>query len=261
MRLSGKRTILTGGAGGIGQGALRAFVKEGAKVAVLDIRDERGQAAVEAVNQSGNGIATYYHCDVGDAEQVNAVFETAIAGLDGLDVLVHAAAKNTMSKPAEEYTVDDMQFYWSNNINGTILTNQAAYRQFVKENQGAIINFASDEGLTGTTVTGLYAASKGAVVNWTKSIAMTWARAANVRCNSVCPTIKTDLFQAYLDRMSPEDRDKFLSVESTRTPLGGSMGDADKDLAPVLVFLASDDARYLNGQIICVNGGRNMLRG
>lgn len=261
MRLEGKRIIITGGAGGIGQGTLRAFVREGAQVAVLDIQDEVGKQAVAEANEQGDGNAVYYHCDVSIEDEVNTVFAEAIEMLSGLDVLAHLAGINYLSKSPEEYTLDEMNKYWANNLNGTILCNQAAYRQFQKENKGVIINFASDEGISGSPYQSIYSASKSAVLAWTRSIAMAWAPKANVRSNSVCPTIKTALFEAFLARMSDADREKFLAVESTRTPLGGSMGDSDKDMAPVMVFLASDDSHYINGQIISVNGGRNMLRG
>jgi NAD(P)-dependent dehydrogenase (short-subunit alcohol dehydrogenase family) len=83
----------------------------------------------------------------------------------------------------------------------------------------------------------------------------------NIRCNCVNPTIKTPMFEQYLASLSPEALKAFLASEKQRTPLGGSMGDVDQDLAPVMVFLASGTSGYINGQIICVNGGRNVLRG
>ncbi|MFV8816967.1 SDR family NAD(P)-dependent oxidoreductase [Haliea sp. E17] len=99
------------------------------------------------------------------------------------------------------------------------------------------------------------------VLSWTRTIAYEWASKYNIRCNCVNPTIKTPMYQQYLDSLDAEALAQHLASEKRQVPLGGSMGDVDRDMAPVMVFLASDASRFINGQIICVNGGRNMLRG
>lgn len=107
----------------------------------------------------------------------------------------------------------------------------------------------------------LYAASKGAVLSWTRTIAYEWAMKYNIRCNCINPTMKTPMYQQYLDSLEPEAREVFLNAEKMKVPMKGEMGDVDRDMAPVMVFLAADASSYINGQIIAVNGGRNMLRG
>lgn len=260
MQLEGKRIIVTGGANGIAAGTVRAYVREGAVVSVLDIADELGEKVVQEANALGNGKATYYHCDISNQEEVFAVFEKAAEEMGGLDVLAHVAGIES-NKPAEDFTVDDMNKMWSININGTILTNQAAAKIMQKQGEGAIINFASDVALAGMPNGALYATSKGAVISWTRTIAYEWASKYNIRCNSINPTMKTPMYEQYKASLSPEKLTAFLASEKTRVPLGGEMGDVDRDMAPVMVFLASDASRFINGQIIPVNGGRNMLRG
>jgi NAD(P)-dependent dehydrogenase (short-subunit alcohol dehydrogenase family) len=266
MQLKGKRIIVTGGASGIGASTVKAYAREGAHVASLDVTQEAGQKIVEQANAhanvqgQGGGRATFYRCDIAKPDEVFGTFERAVETLGGLDVLAHIAGVDR-AKPAEEWTLEDMNFMWSINLNGTILCNQAACRQFRKEGKGAIINFASDVALAGMPNGAIYAASKGAVLSWTRTIAQEWASKYNIRCNSVNPTMKTPMYEEYKASLTPERLQAFLANEKQRVPLGGEMGDPDRDMAPVMVFLASDASHFINGQILPVNGGRVMLHG
>lgn len=171
MQLKGKRIIVTGGAAGIAAGTVRGYIKESAKVAVLDIQEELGRKVVEEANQLGEGHATFYKCNVADREEVFSVFEKAAKDMGGLDVLAHIAGIEKINT-AEGYTPEEMKFVWDVNINGTIFTNQAACK-IIREQKGefAIINFASDAALAGMANSALYVSSKGAVLSWTRTIA------------------------------------------------------------------------------------------
>lgn len=260
MQLQDQRIIVTGAASGIGAGTVRAYVREGAIVSALDISDEAGDKVVAAANTEGPGKAHYYHCDIASPEQVFATFDAAAQAMGGLDVLSHVAAIENFNA-AEDFSLDQMQSTWNVNINGTILTNQAACKLMQKGPGGAIINFASDVALAGMPGSALYATSKGAVLSWTRTIAYEWASKFNIRCNCVNPTMKTPMYDQYLASLTDEELAQHQAAEKRQVPLGGSMGDVDRDMAPVMVFLASEGSRFVNGQIICVNGGRNMLRG
>lgn len=262
MRLENKKIIVTGGAGGIGSATVRAYVKEGAKVGVIDWRDEEGEEVCKHANElaQGPGHATYYHCDVSKRQEVFSTFEKIIADIGGLDVLAHLAAKDDAHKLPEQWTEEEMNEYWAVNLNGTIFTNQAAYKQFCENDQGVIINYASDTGLSGSSVQGIYATSKGGVLTWTRTIADAWARAHNVRSNSVCPQIMTRLYEGYMKSLDEEGLAKFKASRKQAYPLYGWPGDADRDAAPVMVFLASEDSRWINGQIIGLNGGAQITR-
>jgi NAD(P)-dependent dehydrogenase (short-subunit alcohol dehydrogenase family) len=260
MQLEGKRIIVTGAGRGIGAGTVRAYVREGAIVSALDLNDEGGRKTVEEANAQGGGKATYYHCDVSNAEEVFRVFQQAEAAMGGLDVLAHVAGIEG-AKFAEDFTPEDLQKMWGVNINGTIFTNQAACKLMQKQGKGAIINFSSDAALAGMPNSATYAASKGAVLSWTKTIANEWGVKYNIRSNSVCPGIRTPMYEEWLATVDPAMRDAHLADEKRKVPIGGGMGDVDRDMAPVMVFLASDGSGYIDGQIFCVNGGRNMVRG
>lgn len=105
-----------------------------------------------------------------------------------------------------------------------------------------------------------YAASKGAVLSWTRSIAMEWGIECNVRCNCVNPTIKTVMYEEWLRTVNPAVKEMHLAGLKRRYPIDGSMCEAERDCAPIMVFLASEASRYISGQIFCVNGGTTMVR-
>ena len=262
MELEGKKIIVTGGGSGIAAGTVRGYVRAGAEVVFCDVNDEGGKATEEAANAQENvtGKATYIHCDISKQENVQEFFAKAIEILGGLDVLANIAGVER-NKPAETFVEEDVAFVVGVNLNGTIWTNQEAYKYFKANGiEGAIINFYSDTGLLGMPNGAVYAASKAAVLGWTRSIAMDWAREGNVRCNCVCPAIKTPMYQYWIETADPAVVAAHKATLKQMFPLFGVMGVVDTDLVPVMVFLASDGARYINGQTICVNGGLLMVR-
>ncbi|MBQ7874478.1 MAG: SDR family oxidoreductase [Oscillospiraceae bacterium] len=261
MQLEGKKIIVTGGGSGIAAGCVRGYVREGAQVVFCDVNDEGGKATEAAANAQGAaGKATYFHCDITDKAAVNEFFAKAVEIMGGLDVLANIAGVER-NRPATDFEPEDIAFIMNVNFNGTVWTNQAAYKIF-KENgvEGAIINYASDTGLTGMENGGVYAASKGAVAAWTRTIAMEWAKESNVRCNCVNPSIKTPMYKYWLETAGPEVVEPYLAKLKAMFPIDGDMGEVDTDLVPVMVFLASEGSRYINGQTICVNGGLVMVR-
>lgn len=259
--LKGKRIIVTGGVGGCGTAIVKEFVKQGATVFSIDIQDELGEAQAKEVSAMGPGTCTYAHCDIAFKDQVDRVFSEAERAMGGLDVLVNTAAKMGASKSALEFSMEEYDFIFDNDMRATILVNQAACRLMQKNNTGNIINFGSDSGITGVENDGLYVAAKAGVAAWTRTIAREWSRAFNIRCNTVLPAIKTPMYKAYCDQMSPEALEAFREKHKEWYPLKGDMGDAEDDLAPVLVYLASDMSQYINGQLYGMNGGMNMYRG
>ncbi|MBR2042004.1 MAG: SDR family oxidoreductase [Oscillospiraceae bacterium] len=262
MELEGKKIIVTGGGSGIAAGCVRGYVRAGADVVFCDVNDEGGKATeAEANAQEGvTGKATYIHCDISKQENVKEFFAKAIETLGGLDVLANIAGVER-NKPAEDFVEDDIAFVMGVNFNGTVWTNQEAFKYFKANGvEGAIINYASDTGLSGMPNGAVYASSKAAVLGWTRSIAMDWAREASVRCNCVNPAIKTPMYKYWLETADPAVVEAYKAGLKQQFPLFGDMGEVDTDLVPVMVFLASDGARYINGQTICVNGGLVMVR-
>jgi NAD(P)-dependent dehydrogenase (short-subunit alcohol dehydrogenase family) len=250
-QLDGKRIVVTGGASGMGAATARAYAREGARVVAMDVDDERGEAVASAASVS------YRHCDVSDRAQVDAAFAAAVDELGGLDVLAHAAGIER-GATAAEVTDDEWDAVFDVNLKGTVHTNQAAFRA-MRDAGGRIVNFGSRAGVQGTAGAAHYAASKGAVLAWTRSIAREWAP-YGIRVNAVAPMIWTDMYDLRRERLAtPEAVAEHDRAKVALIPLGGKLGDPDLDFAPVMVFLAGDGARFITGQTLPIDGGGMML--
>jgi NAD(P)-dependent dehydrogenase (short-subunit alcohol dehydrogenase family) len=256
MDLAGKKIIVTGGAQGIGASALRAFAAAGANVCSLDVNTAAGLATAKAASDLGPGTVEYLSCDVSNRTEVDDVFAQAANKMGGLDVLAHIAG---VHKHALTHDVPDDLIEWMLGINlkGTIYTNGAAYRHMTAG--GAIINFGSESGLTAETNNALYGSSKAAVHNWTRSVAREWG-GRGIRVNAVLPYVVTPMYERFREALSPEELASHDKSTAEQIPLGGKFGDPDRDLAPVLVFLASEASRFITGQLIPVDGGLISVR-
>jgi 2-hydroxycyclohexanecarboxyl-CoA dehydrogenase len=145
------------------------------------------------------------------------------------------------------------------NLRGTFLTNQAAFPYLREAGGGRILNYASGAALYPFVGGAHYSASKGAVISWTRTIAHEWGR-HNITANAICPVIWTPMYDASRARYSPEELSAHEARMAERIPLGGRSGDPDRDMAPVLVFLVGDGARFITAQIISIDGGMVPLR-
>ncbi len=187
-KLDGKRIIVTGGAGGIGNAAVRLFAAEGARVACTFNSAEPEVPA---------GVHTA-RCNIADKAEVNRVFDHFAEALGGLDVLVHAAGKHG-SQAAELVGEQDWDAMFDLNGKATVWTNQAAFRH-MREHGGSIVNMGSVEGVRGFAGNAIYAASRGAVMAWTRSVALEWGT-HGVRVNCVAPAIHTEIFERQRQQM------------------------------------------------------------
>jgi 3-oxoacyl-[acyl-carrier protein] reductase len=258
MQLDGKRIIVTGGARGIGDATVRAYTTEGARVGSLDVLDDLGQQVADRANDKGPGTARFYHCDITDRTAVDTTFAHVIRDLGGLDVLANIAGVEG-AVPAAEITDDEWSRVFAVNVMGTLHTNQAAFYAMRDSGGGRIINVGSDAGLVPDPGHCHYSASKGAVMSWTRSIAAEWGP-LGITANSLVPAMWTPMYDQFRDTLTPELRTQHDAAVAAQIPLGGKLGDPERDLAPVMVFLASDAARFITGQLISVNGGMNCTR-
>jgi len=256
MQLQGRRIILTGGARGIGAAAVRAFVAEGARVAVCDVLDDEAAAVVDGANRAGSGEARYWHCDVVSRAETDRVFHAAVDWLSGLDAMVNIAGVERTA-PAEEIDDAHWDLMFDVNARGTMNTNQAAFRH-LKDRGGRIVNFGSGAGVRGMAGGAAYSAAKGAVLAWTRTVAQEWAR-YGVTVNALAPGIWTPMYDAHRARMSAEELAAHDAGMRQRVLIGGKLGDPDRDLAPVLVFLVGEGARFITGQTLPVDGGMLIL--
>jgi NAD(P)-dependent dehydrogenase (short-subunit alcohol dehydrogenase family) len=245
------RIVVTGGASGMGEALVKDFTRHGAKVVSLDITDQAGQEIATAAG------ATFVHCDVSDEASVTAAFTSAAGELGGLDVLVHAAGI-APGAAAEAISPSGWEKVFAVNARGTFLTNQAAFG-YLKEHGGRIINFASAAGISGLPNKAHYSATKGAVIAWTRTIAKEWGQ-YGITANCIAPAIETPMYLKTRSLMSAEALAALDAKLAADMPIDGKLGDPDRDLAPVLRFLAGPGSRFITGQIFAVDGGLTMVR-
>ena len=252
-KIAGKRVIITGGARGIGGEAVKYFVNEGAQVVSFDVRDEEGQALAEAANAAGPGKVTYLTVDVTDTAAINAGVADAVKSLGGLDSVINVAGVAPHA-PADNIPEEDWDILFAVNVKGLHYVCAAAFPH-LKEAGGTIINFASDAGLLDDPIHSCaYSASKGAVMSYSRTLAKEWAK-YKIRVNSVNPVVASPLEKETMAKLTEEERAEYYRKIQDAVPLGGKLGDAYSDLAPVLAFLVSDDSKFITSQIIPVNGG------
>lgn len=250
MLLADRKIIVTGGASGIAAATVRAYAREGARVVSLDVNDDAGRRVAAAAG------ASFLHCDVANRGEVSAVFDRAVGELGGLDVLAHVAGTER-GTPAEHITDEEWDLVFSVNVKGTLHTNQAAFRH-LKDRGGRIINFGSGAAIRGQVGSAHYSASKAAVMAWTRTVAQEWGK-HGITVNSIVPAIWTPMYDAYRARMAEHELIIHDMAMQHVIPLGGRLGDPDQDIAPVMVFLASEAARFITGQAIAIDGGMVML--
>jgi NAD(P)-dependent dehydrogenase (short-subunit alcohol dehydrogenase family) len=252
MNLEQKIAIVTGGASGFGAATAVRLAQAGAKVMVADL-NLVGAEKVSAQIVASGGQASSVVVDIADrASFENMVAETRLR-LGGLDILVNNAGTTHRNKPALEVTEEEFDRVYRVNVKSLFWSAQAVLPGFVKQGQGCIVNVASTTGVRPGPGLTWYSGSKAAMINLTKGLALEFAR-SGVRINAVNPMIGETAMLADFMGMedTPANRERFLS----RIPLGRFT--RPNDVASAVTFLVSDEASYLTGVCLDVDGGRNI---
>jgi len=250
MRLADKVAIITGGASGIGKATALLFVKEGAKVAIADINDEGGRSVIEEIRARG-GDALFVHADVTKMDDAKAMVEKTVERFGRLDILF-----NDVGVGCGTNILDLQESEWDRvfdlNLKSIYVCSKYAIQAMMRSGGGSIVNISSIGGLVSATYTGpAFAASKGGIVNMTRSMAIHYAR-KGIRVNCVCPgTIRTPMTEDWLAGIwkDPMQKAEFLA----NYPMG-RIGDA-MDIAYAVLFLSCDEASWITGAILPVDGG------
>jgi 2-hydroxycyclohexanecarboxyl-CoA dehydrogenase len=251
VRLRDRVAIVTGGASGIGRAIALAMGREGARVAVLDL-NEPGAGAVAAEIAAAGGEARSWPVDISDPARVEAVVADVIGRWSTVHVLVNCAGWD-QPRPFVETTPDFWDKILAINLKGPIACTRAVLPAMIKQQYGKIVSIASDAGRVGSTGEAVYSAAKGGLIAFTKTIARETAR-HRINVNCVCPgPSDTPLFQREFAAVSPK-----LVESLTRVIPWGRLG-VPEDVAPAVVFLASDDAGFITGQTLSVSGGLTMV--
>jgi len=250
-RLEGITCIVTGGSKGIGKATCQRLAREGARVAVTDIDDDDGRAVCEAIAAQGD-TAEFWHLDVTDEAEVRQVFDAVADHFGQIDVIVNNAGISGVDKPTHEIDADDWRKVIEVNVNGVFFCTKAAIPHLKKAGGGSIVNLSSIYGLVGAPDLPPYHASKGAVRLMTKTDALLYAK-EGIRVNSVHPGfIWTPLVQA-MAQASEEGEDAFRKALDDLHPIG-HVGEPE-DIAAGIAYLASDDAKFVTGSELVIDGG------
>jgi 3(or 17)beta-hydroxysteroid dehydrogenase len=252
-RVAGKTAIITGGASGIGRATSRLLAEEGANVVVADVQDEAGEAVAEAIRASG-GSALFQRLDVRSEESWAAATQRALGEFGKLNILLNGAGVATPFGNAETQTFEAWRSIMAVNSDGVFLGVQAAIRAMrASGERGSIINISSIAGIVGLAGNPAYVASKGAVRLLTKSAALYCAREKlPIRVNSIHPGYIVTEMTSSTFAMTNGYEARVRAVEA-ETPMG-RMGQPEEIAAGVL-FLASDEASYVTGTELVIDGG------
>jgi len=250
-RFENKVVIVTGAAKGIGKACAIAFAREGGHVAVADV-DE--QAALETVGEieGARGTAIFARCDVSQSDDVKSLVEATVGTFGGVDVLYNNAGVVRYGTVVE-LSEEDWDLQLNINLKGTFLTCKNVIPEMIKRGGGAIVNTASVQAFASQKTVAAYAASKGAVVSLTTTVALDHA-ADNIRCNCIAPgTIHTPMLDWAAEKFSPDDPEKIVKEWGELHPIG-RVGQSD-EVAKLVLFLASDDSSFCTGGCYRIDGG------
>jgi NAD(P)-dependent dehydrogenase (short-subunit alcohol dehydrogenase family) len=247
QKLVGKIALVTGGGGGIGRATSLAYAREGAKVAVVDIDGAAAREVAEAI-KAVQGDAIAIETDVSRSDQVAAMVEQVVAHFGRLDIAFNNAGIDIEHEPLAKTSEDIFDKLMSINVKGVWLCMKFEIEQMLKQGAGAIVNTSSIGGLIGAPRQPIYGATKHAVLGMTKAAAVEYGR-KGIRINAVCPgIIRTEMTERAIAR---EPR-RQAYIEQAH-PIG-RMGEAE-DIARSVVFLSSDDAAFIIGHSLAVDGG------
>lgn len=248
--LENKVALITGAGSGIGQGVARRFAREGAAVVVAEINVGAGMAIVDELRELG-AKALFVETDVSRKESVEAAVHAAVECFGRLDVLVNNAFAPTPTVLLEEKTDEMLERSLGTTVWATWWAMRAALQHLRAQGGGAIINFYSIDTEIGAWLHADYNIGKSGVVGLTRSAAAEWGR-FNIRVNAIAPTAKGATFYKLC-----EENPGFEDYASALRPLG-RCGDPEEDIAPVVVFLASDMSRFMTGEALHVDGGLHL---
>jgi 3-oxoacyl-[acyl-carrier protein] reductase len=242
--LSGKVAVVTGSSRGIGAGIVKALAGQGAKVVVNHRNSPEGAAEVVAAVKANGGEATIIQADVGQSSEAQRLIKDTIDTYGQIDILVNNAGttRDTLIMTMKD---DDWDLVLKTNLSSTYYCSKAAVRPMMKKRSGRIINITSVVGLAGQAGQTNYAASKAGIIGFTKSLAKE-VGSRNITVNAIAP----GFVPTALTEVLPEE---MMQAAVANTPLG-RLGTVE-DVANAVLFLASDEAAFITGQVLTVDGG------
>jgi len=253
FELTEKVAVVTGGARGLGRGISIALAKQGAKVAISDLLTGEAEKTVQDISRSG-GQAVAVQTDVTDLHSVNAMLDRVHEFFGPVDILVNNAGWDRIL-PFSETTPEFWDKVISINYKGVINCVYATMNDMIERNSGKIISIASDAGRVGSSGEAVYAGAKAAVIAFSKTIAREFAR-HKINVNVVCPgPSQTPM----VEEMKQESELALKLITSTERHIPLRRMGQPQDIAGAVVFLASEEASFITGQVLSVSGGLTMV--
>lgn len=249
MKLKDKVAVVTGGARGIGRGICLALIKEGAKVVFVDRLESEGRETERELKALGD--AMFLQIDLANRSLLSSIIDQAITTHQRLDILVNAA-QASRQLPFEETDVSVMNLAFDTGFWPTFLLMQAAFPH-LKASRGKVINFGSGAAFDGQKLQSSYVAAKEAIRGITRVAANEWGP-FGITVNVVCPAANSPGVEEWRKNFPHQFEAGLRAI-----PLG-RVGDCEKDVGRVVAFLASEDADFITGQTICVDGGSFKMR-
>jgi NAD(P)-dependent dehydrogenase (short-subunit alcohol dehydrogenase family) len=250
-KLAEKVVIVTGGGQGVGLGIARALATEGANLVLTGRTETKLTQAAEELIALGAQVLVVPGDTRNRADAVRTV-ELAVERFGRVDALINNAQSSNPGIPLESVTDDDWATTLESGLHGTLYFMQAVFPRMKSQGRGSIINFGSRTGIEGLKGFGAYAAAKEGIRGLSRVAAREWG-AYGITVNVVCPAALTPAADAYLEA-NPQERTRYLSEIAL-----GRFGDSQRDIGRVVAFLCMEDASYITGQTISVDGGQSML--
>lgn len=248
-RVQGRVAIVTGAGSGIGAASAIRLAEEGASVVCADINKVSAAKTAGAITSSG-GIANAYEIDISSSSQCTEIVQDTVKRYGSIDILVNNAGVN-LPGVFHEVTDETIQKTLSINVMGAMYLSRAVIPHMLKNSRGSIINMSSVNGLVSEPFLSVYSASKGAVVMLTRGIALDYAK-LGIRCNAICPGwVDTPINYAHADLLGGLDH--VYSTISTFQPIGRP--GTGREIAHLVLFLASDESSFMTGSIVSADGG------
>ena len=256
MDYKDKIALITGAAGSIGEGIARKMIEEGAKVVITDLNQTKLDQIAESLGQNCKAIAG----DVTKIDDVKKAVAKTLEFNDKIDVLVNVAGVTGKGGPVEDMTEETWDFVFAVNCKGAFLFTKEVVPIMKKQGGGAIVNFSSKSGKTGSALMSAYSSAKAAIIGFTQAMAYELAK-SNIRVNCVCPGITEatgvwdNVSSDYVKNMNMP-MDQIVKQFTSKVPMGRLA--KVEDVVNAVCFLASDKAAYMTGQSINITGGREM---
>ena len=249
MKLKGKKVVITGGASGMGKATSELFAREGAQLAILDINEQEGQETQNAIIKSG-GKAVFYKTDVSKSSEVHNSINEVVKFFGEINVLFNHAG-TIIVKPLHDSTESDYNYLMDINVRSAFLVCNKVVPIMLKSGGGSIIITSSIGGEKGFALESLYCMTKGAVLQLARSIAVEY-RDNGIRCNAICPGfVKTNHGLREIKELDEQGQN--WNEEDLKNVQGRIC--SPEEVASTVLFLASDESRFVNGQALYIDNG------